>query len=115
MSDLSMDNVVIEANKLSATLNGNALHVVADKLVDCFDSSGAVNYLDIAFEHHESKEVYNLTMIKQSGVSQGEVIARLKADAIEKDRMLELAWGVIQDCDCVGHDVELDKYLDDLF
>lgn len=78
--EMTMENVKIEGSKLSATMVGNALHLVADKLVDCFDESGAINYLDISFEHANSKEVYNLVMTKQSGISQGEKISILNAE-----------------------------------
>lgn len=80
MSELMMENIKIESEKLTATLAGSGLHLLADKLVDCFDSSGAINYLDITFEHEDTKELYSVTMSKLSGISQGEKIAILNAE-----------------------------------
>lgn len=51
------------------TKHENVMHVVADALLRHFDASGAVNYIEQAFEHLDDGREFVLTMQIKNGIT----------------------------------------------
>ncbi|EIU6870659.1 hypothetical protein L5169_004796 [Vibrio parahaemolyticus] len=75
--DIYLHNMSVEENDVVMQLSGSALHILADAFIKQFKESGAVNFLEIAFQDRETDEPFLLTLQRQEGIRPTEKIAKL--------------------------------------
>lgn len=72
------------------------LHLLADSLIDYFDSSEAVNYIEQTFAcNHDSSNSFVITMQKVEGLTPCEKLAKAESLNADMYEMLELAMSLM--------------------
>lgn len=82
----------------------NAMHMMADALVDQFNKSTAVNYIQMTFDGTQTDDGFVLTMQKKDGLAPCEKLAKAELINDELVKALKLTGEWLADNQNIGTD-----------